>query len=148
MEKALEVLEPIKREVISRLYGIDVSSTQNSQNPLLTLVENQTQQPKALVPITSANKSSAETKTPPEKNMPNDVEESNSLLSRPPKHLPSYSEIAQLLSEQGNPKDILKYANNHQNNLLVFDETDIKELEQQALRELARGNRVRYGTKK
>jgi hypothetical protein len=54
----------------------------------------------------------------------------------------SYEDIAYDISLNGDPLGILKYATKHVNERLIFDRDDIHKLEQEALRELARGNRA------
>ena len=144
MEKALDVLDSIKREIITKRFGIQRNTETN--NPLshsknFGSVDRSPNKGEELS-VHQVDKNS-------ENSTPSDVFTS-SLKSGLTKSIPvpSYDELAQDLTANGNPKEILKYATKHENNRLVLDGRDIQALEQEALRELARGNRIRYTPKR
>jgi hypothetical protein len=146
MEKALDVLDSIKREIITKRFGIrtdiangtPVSEAHKPQNFYSSI-----ESPHDGEEVSVHQRDSG---CPNGDLSPKAAVCSKSGLNKP--IVPSYEELAQELTLNGNPKEILRYATKHENNRLILDEQDIQELEQEALRELARGNRTRYAPRK
>jgi hypothetical protein len=146
MEKALDVLDSIKREIITKRFGI-------RQDRGADGVVSEAHAPKGSCSGSESLNSGEEvsvhkqaSSSSKEDSSPKVVVSLKSGYKKP--SVPSYRELAQELTANGNPKEILRYATKHENNRLILDEQDIQELEQEALRELARGNRIRYAPRK
>jgi len=146
MEKALNVLDSIKREIITKRFGIRQGD--GGEKGVIQAFASQESCPGSESPYSgekvvvyqqesiNSNNNTAEPKVVPLK--PGNKKPC----------VPSYEELARDLTLNGNPKEILRYATKHEKSRLILDEQDIQALEQEALRELARGNRIRYAPKK
>ena len=143
MEKALDVLDSIIREIITKRFGIGRDASGDSSLAQPTSPQNLcsgSQSPQDGEEGLLHQKNSCREAT---------ANTAGSKKSGAKKSgVPSYEELALDLTLNGNPKEILRYATKHENNRLILDEQDIQELEQEALRELARGNRIRYAPRK
>lgn len=143
MEKALDMLDSIKREIITKRFGIGIDTSENSSFA-------QPASPRNLC-SRSQSPQDGEEGSLHQQNSGRDAFAHTSVSQtsgEKKSKIPSYEELALDLTLNGNPKEILRYATKHENNRLILDEQDIQELEQEALRELARGNRIRYAPRK
>jgi hypothetical protein len=143
MEKALDVLDSIKREIITKRFGI--YKKDEEEQGLLQAGGSQESFSGSESPCNGEGGFLHRQKSNSKSAEPNVVPLTPG-SGKP--SVPSYEELARDITLNGNPKEILRYATKHEKNRLILDEQDIKALEQEALRELARGNRIRYAPKK
>lgn len=146
MEKALDVLDSIKREIITKRFGIR-QVTEEAKGDIQAFGSQESC-------VVNESPSNGETVAvyQQEPNNPNSVSTESKVVQLKSGYkkpsVPSYEELARDITQNGNPKEILRYATKHEKSRLILDEQDIQALEQEALRELARGNRVRYAPQK
>ena len=134
MDNYLETLEPIKQEIIARLYGIDeINPDAIGRSNSRKALRRSTKQHSDLAKTTTA-----ESEPQSDENGQLQSAETKSYEIPPP---PSYEKLADELSLHGDPEGILRHASSHRKNSLVLTESDVVRLEQEALRELARGRR-------
>jgi hypothetical protein len=122
-------LEPIKREIIGRLYGLNEPTAETASSNKFNS-QNTSSQETSLLKKTSPKATSSSY---------------NIFESRDFTHedAPSYEDLAEELSSSKYPEEVFRYASGYSQNSLKLTEEDIIQLEQDALRELARGNRPR-----